>query len=492
MTGKYCNLPPFGGVAIRLEKRSECGRVAGMDTLSVPPAVTETCGVSPRFWEGRSVLFFANLLSLFFGNRGETYLLEQEISGVDSYGGRLLPVVSLLFPGGDNLLVLERQPDPALVEYLGATLGLVLPDMAILPHAGYLQLAAATGSGKALPEWPVVSQMANHPAMLVDGFVTDLALSQLSAALGKKTLSTPEGSHRGNNKFLLHCALEDAGLPVFDTHVADSPGAIRDAVAKLKRLGYTSAVVKAQVGASGIGLKRVHVDDPEPAVPSSFFHEGPCMVQGWITPGRAGVREVLSPSVQMFVTADTVALYDLTEQILSGEASVHEGNESPPPYLERLPGLREELFRQAAVAARWLHAQGYRGTASADFLVAIDGSPAGFAAYVCEINARVTGATYPSVLARRFFPGGSWLMRNLKLSHPATGSQVLAALHEHGHLFTGNEPGGILPVNFNLTADGLVDKGQFLCLSQSPGGCSRLLSEAEADLPIDWSYILDR
>ena len=463
-----------------------------MNVASEQPEVIETCGNSPEFWEGRSVLFVANLLSLFFGNRGEMYMLEHEISGVDSYGGRLLPIISLLYPGGDNLLVLEREPEPALTHYFRETLRLELPEVAILPYDRYQELTVAAMAGESLPDWPVVSQLANHRATLADGFVTDIGLSSLSAALGKQTLSTAEGSRRGNNKYRLHCALEDEGLPVFDTHVAESHRAVDEAVARLKRKGYSSAVVKAQLGASGIGLKRIEVDDRQASVPDSFFHEGPCMVQGWISPGYAGVCEVLSPSVQMFVTDSEVTLYDLTEQILSGEASVHEGNESPPPYLDRLPGLRQELFRQAGVAGRWLHQQGYRGTASTDFLVACDDSAAGFTAYVCEINARVTGATYPSVLARRFFPGGSWLMRNLKFSHPATGAEILETLRKHGHLFTGKETEGILPVNFNLTADGLVDKGQFLCLAESVGGCSTILSKAEADLPIDWSYIFDR
>ena len=194
----------------------------------------------------------------------------------------------------------------------------------------------------------------------------------------------------------------------------------------------------------------------------------------------------------MFLNHESVYLYDLTEQILSGEASVHEGNVSPPPYLDNVPGLSRELFLQAGIAGQWLHRQGYRGTASVDFLVAVDDSAAGFEAYVCEINARVTGATYPSVLARRFFPRGSWLMRNLKFANPAPGTEILELLRAHRLLFTGSEPRGILPINFNLSSDDLVNKGQFLCLEETSDGCARMLDEAEASLPIDWNYILDR
>ena len=47
----------------------------------------------------RSVLFFANLLALFFGNRVEMQCLADEVGEVDSYGGRLIPILDLLFGG---------------------------------------------------------------------------------------------------------------------------------------------------------------------------------------------------------------------------------------------------------------------------------------------------------------------------------------------------------------------------------------------------------
>ena len=93
-----------------------------------------------------------------------------------------------------------------------------------------------------------------------------------------------------------------------------------------------------------------------------------------------------------------------------------------------MPDLAAELFRQGGIAGQWLHAQGYRGTASADFLVATMEDPGAFQAYVCEVNARLTGATYPSMLARHFLPRGAWLMRNLMLKEATSGRAVLRYL----------------------------------------------------------------
>ena len=75
--------------------------------------------------------------------------------------------------------------------------------------------------------------------------------------------------------------------------------------------------------------------------------------QGWLQPGELGVREIFSPSVQLFLDDESVSLYDLTEQILS-DASIHQGNEAPPPYLPMKKGLRSELLRQAGEAGSWL------------------------------------------------------------------------------------------------------------------------------------------
>lgn len=447
-----------------------------------PARVIASPGRLPAFWDRRAV-FVANLLGLFFGNEVETRALAEEVGEVDSYGGRLIPILDLLFRGGGNLLVLERRPDVSLCEYFSGALGLSLPQLEILPHRDYLEIGKGLQSGEG-PEHPVLETLRAHGAKCMDGYVTDDTLSALARRLGKDTISTCEGSRRGNNKRLLHLFLEEQGLPVVRTEIAESPGSIVECLQRLHRAGFSSAVVKAAIGASGIGMVKIEplstVFSVQEQVPGHFFFEGPCLVQGWLKPGELGVRRLRSPSVQMFLGDDSVALYDLTEQILS-KASVHEGNESPPPYLEEDTGLKEELLRQGGVAGQWLHRQGYRGTASADFLVADYEDRT--TVYVCEINARVTGATYPSILARHFLPDGAWLLRNLRFARQVSGKELFSRLRGTGCLFgAGNEGRGIMPVNFNFGSDGLVHKGQFLCVAPDGEGCRILLEKAERDL----------
>lgn len=460
------------------------------DPLPGGPLVVQTQGYTPRLWGDVSVIFIANLLDLFFGNDDQTQVLEHEISGADSYAARLLPIMGLLFGGGKNLLLLEREPDASLSDYFKNDLGLQLPEVQVMTHREYHALGKALREGGPLPDEAILGKWRDHPANAVDGFVTDETVAAIARRIGKRTLSTPEGSKAGNNKLLLHQHLEREGLPVFETRLAVSPTDVPRCLQELARLGYDNAVVKSQIGASGIGLIKMSTQEAGEPVPDLFFHEGQCMVQGWVRKGLHGVRQIFSPSVQMFNDQESVYLYDLTEQILSHE-SVHQGNESPPPYLAEFPGLLEGLFRQAGIAGLWLHEQGYRGTASVDFLVAALDEPGTFRVYACEINARVTGATYPSILARHYLPRGGWLMRNLKLADAVPGSDILRFLEEHGHLFHPHRESGILPVNFNLTADGLVEKGQFLCLGETSADCHEMLLRAEEDLPIDWEYVRD-
>ncbi|MCB1225311.1 MAG: hypothetical protein KDK99_05830 [Verrucomicrobiales bacterium] len=452
---------------------------------SVPVRITEGC--LPRMWEGKSAVFFANLLSMFFTNDSERRALQEAITFPESYGARLLPILNLLFPKARNLAILERGPDPDLCAYLSTVLGLELPEVRVLGHADYLPLGAEDAGGLSERDWEWIRQLREHPAGVVDGFVTDPVLSRVAERAGKRTLSTVAGSHRGNNKFLLHHHAASIGLPVFETRIAASAGEVAGCLESLKREGYRCAAIKSQIGASGVGLMKMAMDEAGDLVlPDLFFHEGPCLVQGWLEVGRHGVTEITSPSVQMFLDDESVQLYDLTEQILSHD-SVHEGNESPPPGGD--PGIHSVLFEQAGEAGRWLHQQGYRGTASADFLVTR--TARGLTAYLCEINARLTGATYPSLLARHFTPGGGWLMRNLKLAQPTTGLTLLRLLEDHGHLYLPGTNSGILPINFVLNPDDLVEKGQFLCLGRTQGRRHEMLENAERDLPIDWSYVRD-
>ncbi|MEX2578418.1 MAG: hypothetical protein WD342_05105 [Verrucomicrobiales bacterium] len=441
-------------------------------------------GRLPVFPE-RNAVFVANLLGLFFGNEEQTRMLAEEVGELDSYGGRLIPVVDLLFPGaGSNLLALERVPDPALCRYFEETAGLSLPDRFILPHAEYLEIGRALEAGKPVGH-EAFKQLEEHPSAFMDGYVTDETLSSLARATGKRTISSVEGSHGGNNKRALHQHLEAVGLPVVTTELAESPAHVAECLGRLAAAGFTSGVVKAAIGASGIGLVKVaSLEDVDsiPEIPEHFFREGPCLVQGWLKPGEMGVLEVRSPSVQMFLDEKSVTLYDLTEQILS-RFSIHEGNEAPPPYLFDRPELRRELLRQAGEAAKWLHRRGYRGTGSVDFL-AVDYEDGRSVAYVCEINARVTGATYPAVLARHLLPDGAWLLRNFRFDNPLPGDALLKALRNSGDLFVpGEAEVGVLPVNFNFGPDGLVHKGQFLCLAHSTAGSRVVLDLAKADLP---------
>ena len=195
--------------------------------------------------------------------------------------------------------------------------------------------------------------------------------------------------------------------------------------------------------------------------------------------------------MQIFLNQHSIHLYDLTEQILDPVDSVHQGNESPLPYLDDFDGLTEELMSQAGEAATWLHQQGYRGPASVDFL-ATRNEKGQTTVYICEINARVTGATYPSVLARHFHPNGAWRMRNLELKQSMSGKELLEGLQHHGELFDARSRNGILPVNFNLDPNGRVRKGQFLAIGEDSEQCLHLLDTARADLPVKWDYTHDR
>ncbi len=449
------------------------------------PEVKITPGRLPQFWD-RNVLFFCNMHSIFYDNQEEVNDLISQIYGAHSYGSRVISILNLLFRRGPNKIFLEAPPEPNLLDYLSGDLRLSLPSFAVLDHRGYQDLV--TGIKDSEVELPVEDLKA-HAATWVDGFVTDRLLVEVATGLNKRTISTFEGSKNGNNKYLLYRHQLERGLPVFETLLAATPREVPAALARLRQLGYSTAVVKAQIGASGYGMIKLNTQNPRlDSIPNYLFFEGPCMVQGWLDEERAGVRHIGSPSIQMFLDDDTVSLFDWTEQILS-DASVHEGNMSPPPYIREHPELKEELFRQGAIAGEWLHAQGYRGTASTDFVV-IEQEGRN-QVIICEINARVTGATYPAVLARHFTPDGCWKMRNIQFRKSLDGDQLLSLIDHAQVLYRPGKDEGIIPFNFNIDKQGKVIKGQFLCLGKDHEQCSVVLAKAWTELPVEWGYDRD-
>jgi hypothetical protein len=445
-------------------------------------------GKLPPFWD-RNVLFFCNIHSIFYENKEAAGALMRQLTGAQSYGGRVMSILNLLFHRGPNKILLEAPPEASLLDYLSGDLGLSLPSCEVLDHRGYQALVSKMGSKEESGRAPSVEKLQEEPASWVDGFVTDRILEQIAAALKKGTISSLAGSKNGNNKYLLYRHQVERRLPAFDTLMASDRGELPARLKSLRALGYAKAVVKAQIGASGYGMIKLATQEPRlDSVPDYLFFEGPCMVQGWLDQETPGIERVGSPSVQMFLNDDTVYLYDWTEQVLSDE-SVHEGNLSPPPYIAEHPELEEELFRQAGIAGEWLHAQGYRGTASADFLVI--GREGKTKAILCEINARVTGATYPAVLARHFQPGGCWSMRNIQFRGSLDGAELLALMDRAAVLYHPGKDKGVIPFNFNTDAEGKVIKGQFLCLGGSHEDCAELLVRAWAELPVEWGYDRD-
>ena len=110
---------------------------------------------------------------------------------------------------------------------------------------------------------------------------------------------------------------------------------------------------------------------------------------------------------------------------------------------------------------------------------------------VCEINARITGATYPSVIARHFLPHDAWLMRNVRFAMPLKDTNLLKVLDQAGYLFHPDMQEGVLPINFNLNEDGSVQKGQFLFLAKNLDDCLFMLKQIESILPLSWHYDRD-
>lgn len=425
---------------------------------------------NPPFWD-RNVIYFANLKSLFFGNGEQTEELARQVGEIDSYGGRLAPVLNIVYGGGKNVLVVDRQPDPALLSYFKSSLGLSLPKIEQIDRDAYKNLKDVAARAD---DW-----LANSPVW-IDGYVTDETLAAWARSVSAQTISTTDGSRQGNDKIKLFQFLESRSLPTPDTSIARDPTEAQTFLVELRRRGYRHAAVRSAIGASGIGMIKIGLDEDQLSIPSMLFHEGSCLVQGWLEPGVNGVQHVRSPSVQLFLDETTVYMFDITDQILS-ESSIHEGNTSPP--MELGDTLREELLRQAGEAGTWVHNQGYRGTASVDFLVVRSHDQPQSSVYVCEVNARITGATYPSVLARHLLPNSAWLMRNLRLEFAIEGERLLQLINKMGLLYNGKSASGVVPLNFNFDKSDKAIKGQFVCLAPSVPECIDLLQTMVDTLP---------
>ncbi|NIO07630.1 MAG: hypothetical protein GTO40_06325, partial [Deltaproteobacteria bacterium] len=165
--------------------------------MMISPNTRRCIGELPPFWD-RNVIFFSNLQSIFYENAEEAKHLLEGISGATGYGGRVLCIIDLLFAKRPNLVVLEARPDQGLIHYLSHDLGLSLPDFVVLGHDGYREVASLVKSSKNGKAKETLKGLKKHKAGWIDGFVTDSSLAHIARLLGKRTISTLEGSKNGN------------------------------------------------------------------------------------------------------------------------------------------------------------------------------------------------------------------------------------------------------------------------------------------------------
>jgi hypothetical protein len=112
------------------------------------PEVKIMPGQLPPFWD-RNVIFFCNIHSIFYDNKEETSELLKQITGLQSYGGRVISILNRLFRGGPNKILVETAPEPSLLDYLSGDLRLSLPAFDVLDNRGYRELVGeAPGQGR--------------------------------------------------------------------------------------------------------------------------------------------------------------------------------------------------------------------------------------------------------------------------------------------------------------------------------------------------------
>lgn len=449
-----------------------------------PPPVGDRLGEVPPLWPG-SALFFADLYAIFYGEPEKTHQLQENVSGFFGYGGRLIPMLGLLYRGGGNLLILQEPVDPAPLDYFRNDLGLDLPHIEVLDHHRYATFHEGLAASPDL-----LARLAAHPARRLDGYVTDPPLERIARRLGKDLVNTYAQSRAANDKIALDRFLREAGLPVFDGGDVATGAPLKARLRDLAHQGYRRAVIRSSLGASGFGVATVDLEGAGAGadLPAFLSGEERVLVQGWVEPGVRGVTWLTSPSVQFFCGDRDVALFDLTGQLLR-DASIHEGNVAPPPDLAADRGLRARILDQSRAVVRWVAGTGYRGTGSIDFLVF---EREGRAEVVtCEVNARVTGATYPSLLARHFLPHRAWLMRNFAFAPRLTCAGALEALRDADLLFAPGADEGVLPINFIRDDAGRVVKAQLLFLAGRPERCPDIIGRCLDVLPAEGSYERD-
>lgn len=331
-----------------------------------------------------------------------------------------LSVRAIFLAAPDDLVVVDREPDPNWLKYL-ERVGLELP-----------QLRVVQGGGETLVER--IIDDAELCAELRDNccpikpYMGSIQIQMLAHQLGLRYIA-PDNQlvDRLNHKSNLDHILQEIGLPRIPTEVSTRDHIEYDVRSAFEEHG--ALMIRSDLSIGGHGVWRIENAQDIDELVNGIKVTNPDRKFIW-QPLKAVTN---SPNVQYEISDDSCTLLGISAQRMT-ESFAFGGNDYPSPLSEN-----QSILDQSQRTAQWLQSQGYRGLVGLDFIVTSNQE-----VFIVEINPRVNTSTFPLILSHQLGVHAFKLMTGLPTQ--SVGFAELESLVGSDLLYDQHRKEGIIPL----------------------------------------------
>ncbi len=320
----------------------------------------------------------------------------------------------------DDLVVVDREPDPSWIEYL-QRVGLKLPQIRVAQGEGETLVERITDDAELCAEL----RERGYP---IKPYMGSIQNQTLAHQLGLRYIA-PDSQlvDRLNHKSNLDQILLEIGLPRIPTEVSTRDQIVHDARFAFEEHG--SLMIRSDLSIGGHGVWRIENTQGIDQLANGIKVANPDRKFIW-QPLKAVTN---SPNVQYEITDDSCTLLGISAQQMT-ESFAFGGNNFPSPLSNN-----QSILDQSQETAQWLQTQGYRGLVGFDFIVTTNQE-----VYIVEINPRVNTSTFPLILSHHLGVEAFKLMTGLPTQ--TVGFDELQSLIGSELLYDQHRKDGIIPL----------------------------------------------
>ena len=283
-------------------------------------------------------------------------------------------------------------------------------------------------------------------------YIESYDMGKLAGEIGAFLFRSADFTDWINNKSNYRKVLRELKLPLIPGYQTNLEKAKRH-FKELKKRGFKKVVLKKERSVSGFSVFVTEKEeDFDQCLKDNLSEQKSFVLEGFIEDVR------YSPNFQYFITENNVEFIVATDQILEKDRVSYSGN-LYPSFLIKKPAVLKTINEMSEKICGYLQTKRCFGLAGIDYIVTKQGK-----VYSTEVNARINGSTFPSLIIEKLFGEDAnihWLFKTFHFK-PVSFENLF---NKFKYFIKKRGDFGVLPIGVDLLES--MGEGQFMIISRS-------------------------